>query len=65
MQEIGNRTPPRRVAPLAIVLGIVFVFFCGVLIYVFVATKRVNPVMLDERGHPIGQQATPVNNGAH
>lgn len=51
---IACSTPNRRIAPLTIVLGIVFGFFCGVLIFVFVATKRANPVMLDQQGHPIG-----------
>jgi hypothetical protein len=47
----------KRVAPLTVVLGIVFVFFCAVLVYVYAETKRINPVMLDEHGHPIGQSA--------
>jgi hypothetical protein len=65
MQQTGNKSAPRRVAPLTVVLGVVFVFFCGVLIYVYVTTKRVNPVMLDEHGHPIGQSAAPADSGAH
>jgi uncharacterized membrane protein len=43
----------RRIAPLTVVLGIVFVFFCAILVFVFVATKRASPVMLDEQGKPI------------
>jgi len=55
MQEVDNQTGTRRVAPLTVVLGVVFVFFCGVLVYVYAATSRANPVMLDEHGHPINQ----------
>jgi hypothetical protein len=54
----------KRVAPLTVVLGIVFVFFCAVLVYVYAATKRINPVMLDEHGHPIGQTAAPAAGGS-
>lgn len=52
---IGCEATRRRVAPLTIVLSVVFVFFCCILIFVFVATKRANPVMLDQQGHPINQ----------
>jgi hypothetical protein len=55
MKAAGHQIKKKRVAPLTVVLGIVFVFFCGVLVYVYAATKRANPVMLDEHGHPIGQ----------
>ncbi len=54
----------KRVAPLTVELGIVFVFFCAVLVYVYAATKRINPVMLDEHGHPIGQTAAPGAGGS-
>lgn len=47
--------PARRKPVLLIVLWVVFVAFCGVLVFVWVVTKRVNPVMLDQQGHPIGQ----------
>jgi hypothetical protein len=40
-----------------VVLAVVFVAFCGILIFVFVATKRANPVMLDQQGRPIGQSS--------
>jgi len=64
MQETNNRMKPGRVAPLTVVLGIVFVFFLSVLVYVYAATKRANPVMLDEHGHPIGQTSQPSNGAA-
>ena len=54
----------RRVAPLTIVLGAVFVFFCAVLVAVFIATKRANPVMLDQQGKPVNGQPQPANGGA-
>ena len=66
MEEALNSTPTRKVAPLTIVLGCVFVFFCFVLVFVYAETKRINPVMLDEHGHPIGQTAQqPVNGATH
>lgn len=64
MNETGNRTKQKRVALLTVVLSIVFVFFCAVLVYVYAATKRANPVMLDEHGHPIGQTSQPPDGGA-
>jgi len=54
-----------KVAPLTVVLGIVFVFFCTVLVYVYAATKRINPVMLDEHGNRIQQTAKSPDGGSH
>ena len=54
----------RPVAPLTIVLGVVFVFFCSVLIFVFVATKRAHPVMLDQQGKPLDSESQPAD-GKH
>jgi hypothetical protein len=34
-------------------LGMVMMLFIGILIYVWIATKKANPVMLDEKGHPL------------
>jgi hypothetical protein len=64
MEDILNTLPRKRVAPLTIVLGVVFVFFCFVLVFVYAETKRINPVMLDEHGHPIGQAAQQSSTGA-
>jgi len=64
MQQDDSETKRKRVAPLTVVLGVVFVFFCGVLVYVYAATKRANPVMLDEHGHPIGQTSQSSGGGA-
>ena len=49
--------PPHRslVTPLTVFLGLIMVFFCAVLILVYAATKRANPVMLDQQGHPLKQ----------
>jgi len=47
--------PPRRssVTPLTVFLCLIMVFFCAVLVFVYAATKRANPVMLDQQGHPL------------
>jgi hypothetical protein len=49
--------PPRRsaVTPLTVLLSLIIVFFCAVLIFVYAATRRANPVMLDQEGHPLDQ----------
>ncbi len=60
----ANIQPNKRVAPLTVLLGIVFVVFCGILVFVYVATKRANPVMLDQQGKPLGQSAAPAKPGA-
>ena len=49
-------TDRRRVAPLTVLLGLVTVFFCGILVFVYVATNRANPVMLDQQGRPVDQR---------
>jgi len=50
----ARRSP---VTPLTIVLSLVMVFFCAVLIFVYAATKRANPVMLDQQGRPLQPSA--------
>jgi K+-transporting ATPase A subunit len=47
----------RRTAPLTVVLAVVFVVFCGILVFAFIATKRANPVMLDLQGKPLEQSS--------
>ena len=54
-------SPP---APLTILLVVVMVVFCGILIFVYVATKRANPVMLDQQGKPLHQTSEPASTGA-
>ena len=34
----------------------VFVVFCGILIFCYIATKRINPVMLDQQGRPLDSE---------
>lgn len=42
----------KKPAPLVYFLGLVFALFVGILIFVYVVTKRANPVVLDEHGKP-------------
>jgi hypothetical protein len=70
MRNMTNPLPPspperKRVAPLTIVLAVVFVMFCGILVFVYVATKRANPVMLDQQGRPLDQSSGSATSGAH
>lgn len=60
MADSTTETQRKKVAPLTVVLGIVVVFFCSVLIFVYVATKRAHIVMLDQNGKPLdsGSQST-------
>jgi hypothetical protein len=55
----------RRTAPLTIVLAVVFVVFCGILIFCYVATKRINPVMLDQQGRPLDSSAQSTGAAKH
>ena len=36
-----------------VVLSLIFVLFVGILIFVYVVTKRTNPVILDQHGKPV------------
>ena len=47
--------PVRRssITPLTVLLCLTIAFFCGVLVFVYAATKRANPVMLDQQGRPL------------
>ena len=63
MTSMDQQMKRKRVAPLTIVLGIVFVFFCGILIWAYVETKRANPIMLDEHGNPINQSSQQPTGG--
>jgi hypothetical protein len=62
---VAGASKRKRVAPLTVLLAVVFVVFCGILIFVFVATKRANPVMLDQQGKPLDQSSAPTTSGAH
>jgi len=67
--ELANSLEPpadkRRTAPLTIVLAVVFVVFCGILIFCYVATKRINPVMLDQQGRPLDSSAQSTGAAKH
>ena len=65
MSEVEElvQSEKKRVAPLTILLGIVFVVFCGILIFVYVATKRANPIMLDLEGKPTNAPASSSDSG--
>jgi hypothetical protein len=55
-------SPPRRsaITPLTVLLCLTMVFFFGVLIFVYAATKRASPVMLDQQGHPLQPASEPA-----
>lgn len=56
-------TTRRGIAPLTVILAMIFVFFCGVLVFVYAATKRANPIMLDQQGEPVSSQSQHVGDG--
>ena len=62
MAELPVKSRPP--APLTILLVVVMAVFCGILIFVYVATKRANPVMLDQQGKPLEKQSEPASTGA-
>ena len=47
----------RPIAPLTVFLAVIMTFFCAILVFVFIVTKQVHPVMLDQQGHPLNQAA--------
>jgi len=47
-----SNSPSRKQAPLTYFLWLVFALFIGILIFVYVVTKRTNPILLDEHGNP-------------
>ena len=52
----------KKPAFLTYFLGFVFAFFIGILIFIYVVTKRTNPVMLDQHGKPVA--ASPAQDHA-
>ncbi len=50
--------PSRRRAPAALtfVLAFVIALFIGILVFVYFATRRANPIYVDQQGHPTNQQ---------
>ncbi len=55
----------RRPAAFTLFLWFVMALFIGILVYVWVESKRAHPVLLDERGNPTGQQSSPDAHKAH
>jgi hypothetical protein len=51
----------KRPAALVYVLAMVMMLFIGILIYVWIQTKKANPVMLDEKGHPQARLLLPAS----
>ena len=51
----------KRPAALVYVLAMVMMLFIGILIYVWIQTKKANPVMLDEKGHPQARLLSPAS----
>ncbi len=45
-------SPRRRPAALTLLLPLVIALFLGILVFVYVETKRANPILLDEQGRP-------------
>ena len=62
LADTSNR---KKIAPLTVVLAIVFTVFCGILVFVYAATKRANPVMLDQQGRPLDTSSGSATQGAH
>jgi hypothetical protein len=56
-EPLEKRSP---ITPLSVVLALVFVFFCGILVFTYIETKRINPVMLDSQGHSLDSQSEPA-----
>jgi hypothetical protein len=56
-EPLDKRSP---ITPLAVVLALVFVFFCGILVFAYIETKRINPVMLDSQGRPLDSESDPA-----
>ncbi len=56
-EPLEKRSP---ITPLGVVLALVFVFFCGILVFVYITTKRINPVMLDSQGRPLDSESQPA-----
>lgn len=59
MDTAANSRKPKQSSVLLVVLGLVMVLFIGILIFVYVVSKRANPVLLDETGKPLNSQPAP------
>jgi len=64
--QIEQNLPKRNQGPaLAYLLVFVFALFIGILVVVYVITRRSNPIMLDEHGKPVSSTSIccPTQNG--
>lgn len=52
----SNLPEKKKPAFLTYFLGFVFMLFIGLLIFVYVVTKRTSPVMLDQYGKPVASE---------
>jgi len=51
------RSPLRKQgSPLLYFLALVMAVFIGILVFVYIVTKRTHPIFLDEHGHPTNAQ---------
>jgi F0F1-type ATP synthase assembly protein I len=43
-----------------VVFGLIIALFVGILVGVYLVARSANPVMLDERGRPVGEASAPA-----
>jgi cell division protein FtsN len=53
----ASRTKGKLPRAFMALLAFVLVFFIAVLVFVFVATKKANPIMLDQNGKPLPESS--------
>ena len=59
----SNVPANKKPAFLTYFLGFVFALFISILIFIYVVTKRTNPVMLDQTGKPVSSE--PAHDHGH
>ncbi len=52
---VATQQSERKPAAFTYLLGFIFVLFIGILVFVYIVTKKSNPILLDEHGKPISQ----------
>ena len=65
MKQMPQPEPRKKTQPLTVLLSVMFIFFVGLLITVYVVTKRAHPIILDQNGHPVEEQSAPSNQKVH
>ena len=48
-------TKTRRPPAIVVVMWLMSAMFIGILVFAYVATKRANPIFIDEHGRPLNQ----------